>query len=104
MGVKRGIPDIKLEISFLCTRVTKSSVEDKSNLKQGLKFLKQTINDKRVMGAENLIQLYTWVDATYGVHPNLKIHTSGGIAFLYKLVHCKYSKQKLNTKVPLGPN
>ena len=50
------------------------------------------------MGAENLSQLCLWVDAAYGVHPNMKSHTGGGILCGYGLVHCKSRKQKLNTK------
>ena len=38
------------------------------------------------------------VDTTYGVHPNLKIHTGACKYFGYGMVHCKSRKQKLNTK------
>ena len=31
------------------------------------------------MGEENPSKLHTRVDATYGVHPNQKIHTGGGM-------------------------
>ena len=75
--VKRKRNSIDPDISFLCTRVTKITVEDKAKLKRALQILKQTINDKRVRGTGNLIQLYTWVDKEYGVHPDLKIHTGG---------------------------
>ena len=74
------------------------TVEEKLKLKRVLQLLKQKINDKRVMWSENLSQLCTWVDAVYDIHPNLKIHTSGGMSFVYRLLHYKYSKQKLNTK------
>ena len=50
------------------------------------------------MGAYILSQLCTWVDATYGVHPDLKIHTGGSMPFGYRMVHCKSIKKKLNTK------
>ena len=50
------------------------------------------------MGAKNLSQLFSWVDSTYVVYPNPKIHTGGNMSFGYILVHCKYRKQKLNTK------
>ena len=78
--------------------MTKSTAEGKSKLKRVLKFLKHKINDKRVMGTNNLSQLYTWVNVAYGVYPNLKSHTGGGMSFGYRLVHYKSSKQKLNTK------
>ena len=51
------------------------------------------------MGADSLIRLCIWVDATYGVHPDLKSHTGGCMSFGYGMVHCKSSKKKLNTKI-----
>ena len=51
------------------------------------------------MGADNLSQLCTWVDAAYVLQPDVNSHTGGGVAFGYGLVHFKSSKQKLNMKV-----
>ena len=79
MGRKGGRPDIEPEILFLCTRLTNITVEGKAKLKRVLQFIKQKINDKRVMGTDNLSQIYTWVDAAYGVRPDLNIHTGGDI-------------------------
>ena len=87
------------EISFLCTRFTKIAVEGKAKLNHVLQLLKNTINDKRVVGADNLSQIFTWVDAAYGVHPYLKSHTGGGMSFGYGILHCRSSKQKYNTKI-----
>ena len=42
---KGGRTVIELEISFLCSKVIKSTMEDKSKLKCVLQFLKQKIND-----------------------------------------------------------
>ena len=52
------------------------------------------------MGSNILSQLCTWVNATYGVQLNLKSHTAGSMSFGYGMVHCKYSKHKMNTKIP----
>ena len=68
-------------------------MEEKSKLKCVLQFLKQTIDHKRIMGAENLSQLCTWVDATYVLHPDMKIHFGGGMQFGYGSVHCKSRKK-----------
>ena len=43
-------------------------------------------------------QLCTWVDVTYGVHPDLKIHTGRCMYFGYGMVHFKSRKNKLSTK------
>ena len=42
--------------------------------------------------------LYTWVDAAYAVHQNMRSHTGGCISFGLGTIHAKSSKQKLNTK------
>ena len=78
--------------------MVKITVEERVKLKRVLKLLKQTINDKRVMWSDKLSQIFTWVDAVYGIHTNLKSHTGGGISFGYRLLHYKSSKQTLNTK------
>ena len=51
------------------------------------------------MGADSLSQFCTWVDAAYGVHPDLKIHTGGCMYFVNRVVHSKSSKQKINTNI-----
>ena len=95
---KGGRPNIDPAISSLCTRVTNSINGEKKKLRRVLKYLKHTIDDKIIMVSDILIHLCTWVDAAYGVHPDLKIHTGGFISFGYGMVHCKSSKQKLNTE------
>ena len=51
------------------------------------------------MGVDSLSQLCTWFDAAYGVHPELKIHTSGCMYFGYGVIYCNSRKQKLNIKI-----
>ena len=63
-----------------------------------LQFLKQTIDNKRIMWENKLSKLFTWFDVAYVIHPNIKIHTGGGTSFGYGHVHCKFIKQQLNTK------
>ena len=72
----RERPDIKAEILLLYTRVTKSTMEEKSKLKVVLQFLKRTINNRRLMVTYNLSKICIWVDYTYGVHPDMKSYTS----------------------------
>ena len=91
-------PDIETLLSFLTMRVTKSDTDDWEKLRRGLIFIKNTINDKKIIGAKTLSELYTWIDSAYAVHPNIKGHTGGGIPMGYGVVHCKGSKQKINVK------
>ena len=78
--------------------MTKSTKEDTAKLRRVLQYLKHTIDDKMIMGADRLSQLCTWVDTAYGVHPDLKIHTGGCVSFGYGMVHCKSSKKNIKTK------
>ena len=51
-----------------------------------------------MIGATSVKELYTWVDAAFAVHDNMRSQTGGGMSFGYGMVHCRSSKQKLNTK------
>ena len=79
--------------------MTKITKEDKDKLRQVLQYLKNTINYRRIMGEESIIELFIWVNAAYGVHPNLKSYIVGCMKFGYGMVHCKSVNQKLNTKI-----
>lgn len=94
----RGRPDIQLTISFLCTRVSRSTVQDWVKLKRLLQYLHNTIELNRVLGADDLSVLRTWVDASYAVHEDMKSHTGGAISMGRGAFMCKATKQKLNTK------
>ena len=96
--MKRSNPDIETAVSFLMTRVSKSDVEDWKKLKRVLTFLQQHIDEPRYIGAFDLERLFTWIDAAYGVHHDFRGHTGGCMSFGIGMIHCKASRQKLNTK------
>ena len=96
--MKRSRPDIETAISFLCTRVSRSDEDDWAKLKRLLQFLRQTIDDVRVIAADDLSKLLTWVDASYAIHHDMRGHTGGAMSFGTGIIHGKASKQKLNTK------
>ena len=95
---KRARPDVDPTIQFLCTRVSKSTVEDWGKLKRCLQFLNSTINEVRIIGVESLTDLYTWIDAAYAVYPDMKSQTGGCMSYGLGILHGKAVKQKLNTK------
>ena len=94
----RARPDIDPAISFLCTRVKSPTREDWYKLKRVMQWVNQTIDDIRVIGANDLSELFTWVDAAYAVHENMRSHTGGAMSFGWGLLHYLSAKQKLNTK------
>jgi len=73
-------------------------VDDWCKLRRLMSFIKQTIDDERIMGADNLTEMLAFIDATHSVHPNMRGHTGGCITFGTGVVDTKSSKQKMNTR------
>ena len=96
--VKRARPDMELVTTFMTSRVSNPTEEDWRKLTRALTFLQQTCDDLRVIGCENLESVYTWIDAAYAVHPNMRSQTGGTFSMGWGSIHSKSSKQKLNTK------
>jgi hypothetical protein len=94
----RARPDILLAISFLCTRVSKSTTQDQLKLQRLLEYINGSLDIILTLGADDLSTLHTWVDASYAVHPDMKSHTGGIISMGTGGLLCKSTKQKLNTK------
>ena len=95
---KRVRIDTDLAVSFLCTRVATPTVGDKQKLFRVLSYLNGTKSMYRIIGADGMNYLQTWIDASYTVHRDMRGHT-GGVMRMGKgaIVHgC--SKQKINTK------
>ena len=76
----------------------KSDEDDWKKLRRVVQYLKQTIDDVRVIGCDSLDSLYTWVDATYGVWLNMRSQTGGCMSMGLGMVNCRSSKQKLKTE------
>ena len=95
---KRSRPDIETAVAFLTTRVSKSDVDDWKKLKRLMAWMNQTKDNTRVIGAKNVHELYTWIDAAFAVHMDMRSHTGGLMSFGRGMIHCRSSKQKLNTK------
>jgi hypothetical protein len=94
----RARMDMLLAVGFLCTRVSKSTVEDEGKLRRLLEYINGSIDKEYILGADDLERIRTWVDASYAVHPDMRSHTGGVISFGRGGLICKSSKQKLNTK------
>ena len=45
-----------------------------------------------------LTDLYTWIDAAYDLHNNMRGHTGGAISIGYGIMYGKSSKHKINVK------
>ena len=96
--MKRARPDIETAVSFLMRRVSKSDVDDWKKLSRLIGWLKRTKDDVRVIGANSLSKLFTWIDAAYAVHDNMRGHTGGAISMGHGIIHGRAGMQKINTK------
>jgi hypothetical protein len=94
----RARMDLLLAVSFLATRVSKSTQQDMAKLKRLLEYIYGSLNDEFTVGADDLGRFRTWIDASYAVHPDCRSHTGGAISFGRGAIACKSTKQKLNTK------
>jgi hypothetical protein len=95
---KRGRPGIQTAIAFLCTRVQQPTKHDYNKLARVIKYLRKTTDLVLRLGANNLNIIKWWVDASYGVHDNMRSHTGGTMSMGTGAVYSTSRKQKLNTK------
>ena len=91
---KRARPDLETAVAFFTTRVSKSDEDDWKKLERVLIWIMNTIDEKRVIGATSLRDLFKWIDAAYAVHANMRGQTGGAISMGYGILHGKSSKQK----------
>jgi hypothetical protein len=95
---KRVRPDILTAIIFLSTRVKKATTEDAAKLNRVLGYLNATAEMGLILEGSKALQVIAYIDASYGVHPDLKSHTGGMISLGDGAIWAKSTKQKLNVK------
>ena len=88
--------DIAFTISFMCTRVGCSTEEDWVKLRRLMGYINNTIHKKRILGADSLIDLSTWIDSAYAIHSDMKGHTGGAMSFGTGVFNEKSTKQRIN--------
>ena len=52
----------------------------------------------------NITELFTWVDASYSVHPKVLSQKGRVTPMSYGMIHCLSSMQNMNNKICLGMN
>ena len=96
--MKRARSDLETAISYLCTRVAKSDEDDWIKLRRVIAYVQCTIDDVRIIGANDLKTIFTWIDASYAVNPDTRSQTGGVMSMGLGVLHAKCSKQRLNIK------
>lgn len=96
---KRCRPAILTAVSFLCSRVSASTVEDARKLERVMKYLRGTPSQpiKYEKGAQRM-ELFAYVDAGYGVHHTGESRSGWVVTLNGTPVLCKTARQKIVTK------
>jgi hypothetical protein len=97
---KRIRPDLLLATSFLSTRVTKATLEDVIKLRRVAGYLMKTQHLTLQLCCHNIQELTvtTYIDASYGIHPDGKSHTGMAVTVGGGCIIAKSTKQKIVTK------
>jgi hypothetical protein len=96
---KRARPDIQTAVAFLTTQVRSPDEVDYKKLGRCMKYLRGTIDMPLTMEADNLSIVKWWVDASYGVHPDMKSHTGTTMSMGKGSIYSRSTRQKLNTRI-----
>jgi hypothetical protein len=95
---KRARPDILPAITYLCTRAKEPNENDWFKLSKVIGFLKLTINDQLAIEANDYGNITWYVDASFGVHKDMRSHT-GAVMMLGKgSIQSISTKQKVNSR------
>jgi hypothetical protein len=91
---KRARPDILTIVSFLCTRVTASTIEDWKKLFILLGYLHATKDAVLTIRKREDLSIKLYVDAAYGLHVTGESHTGIIMMFGGVVVYVGSKKQK----------
>ena len=90
--MKGSQPEIETAIYFLCNWLKYPDIHDWGKLRRVLQLISQTIGDDLVIGAENIYEVLSYVDASYATHNDMRGRTGGWMTFFGGLIHAKFSK------------
>ena len=62
--------------------MSKSDLDVLKKLCRVIVFIKVTINDKWIIGANNLSSIFMWIDTAYAVNPDMKSQTGGAMSMV----------------------
>ena len=95
---KRARPDLQTAVSFLTTRVQSPDTDDFRKLGRCVRYLKNTSHYPLTLETKSLNSIKWWIDASYGVHPDMRSHTGGTMTLGKGSVYSSSIRQKLNTR------
>jgi hypothetical protein len=97
-ATKRVRPDTCTAIVFLTTRVRDPDKEDWTKLVHLMRYIRGTRTMPLILSANRSRIFKWWVDASFDVHPNMRVHSGGGLLLGRGFPIMSSTKQKLNTR------
>jgi len=61
-------------------------------------FIKSTVADVRIIGADSLLEMLVMIDSEHAVHSSMREHTGGITTFDTGVIDQKSSMQRMNTR------
>jgi len=95
---KRARPDLQTAVAYLSTRVTKPDTDDYKKLTRVVRYLRGTRDLGLTLEADKVLSVKWWVDASFGVHKDVKGHIGGVMSLGRGAIFSTSTKQKLNTR------
>ena len=95
---QRARPDILAPTNFLSTRSTKCTTQDMSKLKRVLMYLHASPEEGLILSCAEGMKVSAYIDASFGVHADMKSHTGVVISLGEGSVYSASKKQGLMTK------
>ena len=95
---KRVRPDLLVVVSFLTKRVLHPQRDDRAKLVRAVQYLRGTRDLGIILSGAHDMTVLAYVDASYGVHEDLKSHTGCTIGIGLGPIFAKSTGQKINTK------
>jgi len=96
--MKRSRPDCETAVSFLMKRVSEPRRDDWYKFMRLMSWIKRTVEDRKIIGADDLLHMLTMTDSAHAVHEDMKGHIGGIITFGIGVIDQKSSIQKMNSR------
>jgi len=78
-AMKRSRPDCETAVSFLMKRVIEPIRDCLYMFTRLMSWIQRSVEDRRIIGADDLIYMLTMTDSVHAVHEDMKGHTGGAI-------------------------
>ena len=82
----------------MTTRVNIPGRSDWAKLRRLLQYLNGTLEMRRVVSLNSLLEMEIFIDAAHATHHDMRGHTGGCVSVGDGVIHSKSGKQKINSK------